>query len=433
MKLKTLVLEDGERFPILIEKETNTPYYWTTLYTSILLRKYTQNTIANTLRDIDHFLIWETSNNRNLISEFHEGKLLTLEDIHSIRDHCSFSTKRIKHVQKSNISQNKTKISLLHPTPLLTTERIQLNTLNIRLSRVASFLEFLAYTVLRESPNLISLKPQITEMKKRILSQKAKGIDSSSQKRIPSTPPKQVFEKLMSVIALDSPINPWKNEEIKFRNWLMIKLLYETGIRAGEVLSLRIDYLNLYDEKPSIRITRNHNDIHDSRPYQPVAKTLERNIPISFELVEAIDRYIKKRSLIPNANKHPYLFVTHHKGHHLGRPLSEAAFYGRVFKPIVEKMPNLFEGVTRHTIRHNFNERLSERFDLINSQARDDSTINAINEKQESQIRMQLCGWKSEETASIYNLRHIEKRAREALLKDMNAQSGRNNEPEYES
>jgi integrase len=195
-------------------------------------------------------------------------------------------------------------------------------------------------------------------------------------------------------------------------------------LRSGEVQSLRIDKMDLYSDKPSIRVVRTHNDPHDPRSNQPVAKTLERNIPISHELVKSIDEYIRRRAQIPGANRHPYLFVTQRKGPTLGQPISDATFYGRVFKAAINLMPDYFAGVTRHKVRHNFNDRLSDKIDEINRLAKVNPDIQEINEKKEIQIRQQLCGWKSEDTPAIYNQRHIQKVAREALLEDMNAQLG---------
>ena len=427
VELRTVLFEDGERFSVLVDKETKVPHYWSTLFATIELRRYTQNTAKNVLRDIAHLMLWEGMNKRNLVDEFCAGRFLTHEDIISIREHCGTSSKSLNRRLKIS-SKTQTNIDVLYPSKISKLMKVSAANLNIRIARVASYLGFLARVVLRENSSINEFQPLIDNMVKRLIAQKAKGVKKSIQNSIPKIPSKEVFEKLMAVVEVESVDNPWKSESTRFRNWLMIKILYETGMRSGEVLSLRIDRLDLYAEKPTIHVTRTHNDPYDSRKNQPVAKTLERNIPISLSLVDAISRYIEIRSKIPEANKHPYLFVTQRKGVTLGQPLSEAAFYGRVFKPIIDVMPELFSGMSRHQIRHNFNERLSDRIDEINQLAKKDPEIQAINEKQEIQIRQHLCGWKSEDSPAIYNQRHIQKVAREALLNDMDRQLGKNNE-----
>lgn len=421
VELRTILFEDGERFPVLIDKETKIPHYWSTLFATIELRRYTQNTAKNVLRDIAHLMLWESMNNRNLVNEFCVGQLLTHEDIISIREHCATSSRGLKRRLK-NCSKAQGRIEALYPSKIPKLAKVTAANLNVRITRTASYLSFLARVVLRESARINELQPLIDNMARRLVAQKAKGVNKSIQNSIPKTPSKEVFEMLMTVIAIDSVDNPWKNKSTRFRNWLMIKVLYDTGMRSGEVLSLRIDRLDLYADKPTIRVSRTHNDMHDSRANQPVAKTLERNIPISVELADAISKYIEMRAKISGANKHPYLFVTHRKGPTLGQPLSDASFYGRVFKPIIDVMPNIFEGLSRHKIRHNFNERLSDRIDEINLISKNNPDIQAINEKQEIQIRQHLCGWKSENSPAIYNQRHIHKTARDALLTDMNQQ-----------
>lgn len=427
VELRTVLFEDGERFSVLVDKETKVPHYWSTLFATIELRRYTQNTAKNVLRDIAHLMLWESMNNRNLVDEFCEGQFLTHEDIISIREHCGTSSKSLNRRLKIS-SKSQTNIDVLYPSTISKLAKVSAENLNIRIARAASYLGFLARVVLRESSSINELQPLIDNMIKRLIAQKAKGVKKSIQNSIPKTPSKDVFEKLMAVVEVESVDNPWKSNSTRFRNWLMIKILYDTGMRSGEVLSLRIDRLDLYAEKPTIRVTRTHNDPYDSRKNQPVAKTLERNIPISLSLVDAISRYIEIRSKIPGANKHPYLFVTQRKGVTLGQPLSEAAFYGRVFKPVIDVMPEFFSGMSRHQLRHNFNERLSDRIDDINRIAKENPNIQAINEKQEIQIRQHLCGWKSEDSPAIYNQRHIQKVARKALLTDMDKQLGKNDE-----
>lgn len=425
-ELRTFLFEDGERFPVLVDKQTKVPHYWSTLFATIELRRLTQNTAKNVLRDIAHLMLWEKINNRNLVDEFYMGQFLTHEDIISIRDHCGTSSKSLKRRIKIS-SQTHAKIQTLYPSMISKLEKVSGAHLNIRISRVASYLSFLGRVAIRESSRINEFQPLINNMEKRLIAQKAKGVKRSSQNSIPETPSQEVFDMLMGIIEEDSVDNPWKSKDIKLRNWLMIKILYDTGMRSGEVLSLRIDRLDLYAEEPTIRVSRTHNDPYDSRKNQPVAKTLERNIPISSSLADSISRYIEVRAKIPGANKHPYLFVTQRKGKTLGQPLSEAAFYGRVFKPIIAVMPDFFSEMSRHKLRHNFNDRLSDRIDEINRIAKENPNIQAINEKQEIQIRQHLCGWRSEGSPAIYNQRHIHKVARDALLRDMNQQSENGN------
>jgi site-specific recombinase XerD len=44
----------------------------------------------------------------------------------------------------------------------------------------------------------------------------------------------------MEVVKENSPDNPYKNQSIRKRNELMFDVMYNTGMRAGEVLGLYI-------------------------------------------------------------------------------------------------------------------------------------------------------------------------------------------------
>ena len=95
-KIKNLVFSNGERYPILMDSN-GTPEYWVTLYVTEKLRpSQTQSAIINTLGHLIHLKLWEEINNRNLIEEFTESKLLSNEDAHSIRDHCMLDSRSLR-------------------------------------------------------------------------------------------------------------------------------------------------------------------------------------------------------------------------------------------------------------------------------------------------------------------------------------------------
>lgn len=81
------------------------------------------------------------------------------------------------------------------------------------------------------------------------------------------------------------------NEEIYSRNKLLFKLLYESGMRIGECLGLR---LNDYSEPdPSkefgeIYVVRHDNPYHKDHS----VKTNERIIPVSMDLIFELDEYV---------------------------------------------------------------------------------------------------------------------------------------------
>ena len=96
--------------------------------------------------------------------------------------------------------------------------------------------------MLRRRENFITLTGAIDDMKKRIIAQKPKGGKNNGLSTDPDSkaPPPEVFEKLMKTVRVDSPENPYKNSSIRNRNALMFDIMYDTGMRTGEILGLQI-------------------------------------------------------------------------------------------------------------------------------------------------------------------------------------------------
>jgi integrase len=261
---------------------------------------------------------------------------------------------------------------------------------------------------------------QIEDMATRIKSQKPKGLGDKGLAGDPDdkAPPPEVFAKFMEVISETSPENPYLNPGIRVRNARMFELMHETGMRSGEVLGLYvedIDYL-----VGIAKVKRRHDNPLDPRLRQPVAKTLARNIPISKALAKRLRNYVMEvRSKVPNANKWPFLFVTHKKGKYQGQPISDSTFKNRILAKATESNMELFEEICRHGFRHNFNKLLSEKIDAWNAKARLDPSLKIISEKEELQVRKQLNGWDSDDTAETYNLRHIQEVSEKIFMEDM--------------
>lgn len=97
------------------------------------------------------------------------------------------------------------------------------------------------------------------------------------------------------------------------------------GLRAGELLNLKVNDLNPRDY--TLSIFRRHDCIEDRRLNQPLVKTGEREIPLSDELALEILDYINNyRNKYTKKKKHDFLFVTHSSCKTVGEPLSVSAY-----------------------------------------------------------------------------------------------------------
>jgi integrase len=287
-----------------------------------------------------------------------------------------------------------------------------------RLAEIAEFLCFTARALLRRRHNFTSIVPAINDMKKLILDQKPEGQGNKGMAYDPDSkaPSPEVFEKFMSVVRLDSPDNPYKSIAVRTRNALMFDVLYETGMRSGEVLALRVGDVDFNAGK--ISILRRHDDLLDPRKQQPVAKTLARNLDIPIDLARRIRAYVMEiRSQVVTAKSPPFLFVTLKRGRYQGQPISDTAFRNRILGPVISTNSEMFEEITRHGFRHNHNYRFSKKVDANNALSKINPAVALIGEKAERDARMLQYGWSSEQTAQTYNVRHT----REIVKKVMRA------------
>jgi integrase len=137
----------------------------------------------------------------------------------------------------------------------------------------------------------------------------------------------------------------------------MVRLAYELGPRAGDVLTVKIRDLNLTQRPAAVTFHRRHDDPEDSRKRQPVLKTKPRVLFISDELALAlegwIDSFRSDRDRFPGARRHPFVFVNSN-----GDPLGQRG-YQLIYQKLREKFPEL-KGLVSHSLRHDWNERWTE-------------------------------------------------------------------------
>ena len=107
-KIKTIVFESGERFP-LIFRETGEPEFYSMAYSSSILRarNLASNTMENTLRSILIFNLFIDSRGIYLESRFNSGLVFTIDELNSLIILCRqpisvISAKKIVPIENQN-------------------------------------------------------------------------------------------------------------------------------------------------------------------------------------------------------------------------------------------------------------------------------------------------------------------------------------------
>lgn len=139
------------------------------------------------------------------------------------------------------------------------------------------------------------------------------------------------------------------NESLKVRNQLIFKVLYETGMRIGELLHLRISDYDLPDpfsKTGNIYLVYREEDEGD--PDRRL-KTGERVIAVSNKLLKEIDDYVMYHR--PMKEGVEYIFVTHSSGESQGKPPSRISME-KWFRKVYMSSELDRKKVTPHALRH---------------------------------------------------------------------------------
>lgn len=411
-KLSVHVLGEGERVPMLHD-ERGLPLFYPTLFATSQLRNAgaAVNTIRNKLTDLVVLLRWEQAHGRDLIAEFRSGRFLTVADVASLRDFAKLDMRHLNYVGDGAQVLSDGVVDFLEArvAPIPARAAIGGQQHFNRISTFADYLEFTA-SVVTQHQHSAQVAQDITRMAGTIRKHRPRGLAKQwEDDRDVRSPPSELVERFMAIGAEGDARNPFRHPDVQLRNAIIFGLLRHTGMRRGELLSLRLDQFDLGHE-PQVWIRRNQDDKHDSRRYQPVAKTKERPLPLPESLANQIDRYmLKVRASISPAKRHPYLLVSHRKGSTWGKPLSVSALNSQIFARMRTADP-AFEAIHPHAFRHHFNYELSVGIDKHNAKARDCAEgmqASPISEAQELDVRAFLNGHRSKASGAAYNRRHI--------------------------
>jgi integrase len=423
MEIKMAKFMSGERYPFLLGSD-GVPMFWVTHFVTQRLRmSKAATTIAQYLKNIKHLRKWEKINDRDLLDEIYDGKVPSRKDIKDIKEHCYYQAKVLKTKPFSTVvDMGQFYLSKTSDKPTISQSQYI-----TRIAHITEFLHFAGKERVKHKPRAAELFDDLDEMRKEFKRNMPKGktkMNTVDKSGISD----DVFEDFVEVARPDSKYNPFKNETIKFRNYLIVQVLYETGFRCSELLALRIGDIGTDIDNPSLTVVRRHDSKDDPRLREPTAKTLGRAVPISKALRNLLLHYIKHQRAQAKASKsHPFIFVSHKskKGsYESGAPIVQQTM-NDIFNGIKNVNAERFWGITPHLFRHFFNDQLSARIDDekevvrqevekleragLHEQAKQYANENTITEKRELEIRAQLNGHSSLDSGQTYLKRTMRK------------------------
>lgn len=380
LKIKTFIAGNGERFSQLYSIHEFWPLFYPNAFLVRSIRlSTTQATQLVYLEAIKRLLEWANANNIDLETRFQRHEFLSPREVDGLARHLN-AARRQKKGQTISASKGNTYVSY-----------------------VSQYLKWLADELIIDAyrPEVVNMIERQHKYLVNTLISKT-GSKSAKQQRLLS---KQLLDQARTQL-----FQLWKDpfhdlfrladRGSRLRTVVKLRILYETGMRRGEMLALKLRNFSESTGGASafLTIERNHHDEFDSRVLQPVAKTAGRIVPITAELENQLTEYIADFRADVNGvgfDDEDFIFVTHRAGRGQGKPLS-ISNCDQALASLKKTFPALRE-LHFHLLRYDWNYRFSEVADA--------AKMNAL---KEAELRNILMGWSAEsDMAKIYNSRHL--------------------------
>ncbi|MDI2146177.1 tyrosine-type recombinase/integrase [Pseudomonas sp. ITA] len=389
--LKTFIAIGGERFSQLYEANApGFPLFYPTAFIVRSIRPCTSHETQKVyLAAIKRVCEWESSRDIDLAMSFHCRRFLSAAQLDDLANYLRASKLGGRNAVISNSKYN------------------------THLAYAAAYLRWLAHEVITDS-NTRDARDAIDAQELMLLRKKRRKSGSKSARQQHVLTAKLSDGARHQLLDLfDQPFEDLRQPQeygTRLRNVVMLRVLYETGMRFGELLSLKLkSFIEAGGgDSAYLDIERNHHDPVDTRLNQPVAKTFGRRLPISAHLEEQLSAYRDNwRSTVQGVgfSEEDFIFIIHRGGPSQGQALTKTAF-GTGLKNLKQAYGAL-GAVHPHLLRHDWNYRFSMKADS-----------EGIPFEEECTLREQLMGWTpGSPMARLYNHRHIEEKSYEIGLK----------------
>lgn len=401
MEQRRLVADDGERFSILLARDSTQPLapaqplFGPSVFLTAMRRSagLASNSLLRDGQALMHGLVWADRQRIDLEARFAQGEFLTPREIQrfaraakvSFRD-LNAPTPLKSPPRKISSTDN---VEQFRAPSTRSESGVKPETTNFKIWLFRQYVDWLADDT-AQSPAPQTYRTERATEKQAMLASFdaliAKFNGTTSDPREGITEAEQNF--LLEVIKPGSSSNPWVDPFVQVRNQTLIELLLDEGIRKGESLKQRIANINFTDN--TIDITRRPDDPSDPRVHEPNVKRAGRVLPMGEHLSNLLSDYIVNwRSKLKNARSHDILFVNKD-----GDPLSGESVQ-KLFSVLRKRHPRLPKNLAAHLLRHTWNDNFTITMDK-----------NRVSEKNEMRDRSYLMGWTpSSTTAARYTAR----------------------------
>lgn len=410
-KVQRFAFESGERYALLTNAQSGLPLMHQNLYVTIHIRSTGKsiNTMIACLGDLRFFDEICEYLDIQLEQIFAEGKILSKPELESI----SYWTKKNKVALETAkkikdtgnmvaFKPNLKRLESSRHTAIIDADIVETMTTYNRLSNIISYTVWLANSL---AP--AKAMKQIEKMEEHFKTYRpTKKSSNNNDPNVFKSLTQSQMIRVLDIIRPDATDNPWKDEATRYRNQMIVNVLYDVGCRKSEVLSLKATEIEVGAYE--LKIRRSADDPDDDRKDQPLVKTLSRDVGVSEDVFEMVENYIiKYRSQVQGSGKNPFLILSHQNGAKTAKALSISGLKG-VFETLSEAVG--FK-VGPHPIRHTWNDEFSDDIEAA-------IEAGEITEEEAEDTRSYLMGWKENSgTAKIYTKRYQQKKSLRFALK----------------
>lgn len=354
LRITYVRFEGGERYPIMCGA-SGIPEWYPTLFSTSRYRNASKapQTAWAALGAIRSLLWWAQRESIDLEARFRRRNFLTPIELESLAVSLSYPTTDLAH---ECAKLGRTRASGLENARARAPKRgVKLNNQYVysRLSYVAEYLKWIAtHLVEREARCVDKMTADRISAMSEFLSERRPLVRRRSGASAKQAQSPGEEAALLNLARAEHPDNPF-TALTAGRNSVIIMMLNELGLRAGELLAIKVTDIDFHAQE--IVIERRHHDDEDPRQYQPVVKTLDRRLPLSDELTSRLHHYVLSgRRQFPRARQHPMLFVSTRgsRSGRAGEPMSRQTL-ATVTSALSEKLPRGSQHVHPHRLRHN--------------------------------------------------------------------------------
>ena len=220
-------------------------------------------------------------------------------------------------------------------------------------------------------------------------------------------------DRLLEVMHPESAENPFADEAIRLRNYIILLLGLDMGLRRSEMLLIKTSDIHWHSRQLSV--VNLEDESIDPRTMAPQFKTHERMLVMSDDLYEAISqyeskyRYRKTHTGPSQAKKHPFLLVAHRRSE--GKPMSIKALDG-VFPragKVVPELAHIHPHILRHDAVYTMLESMREELEKLTPEDRT---------TQVQKVLTWMFGWSPESNMpSLYGAKFWQEEADKAMKK----------------